>query len=272
MAIRVTPVIFLLDIFNSLTMPILFIYYSAHERLGVHPKNRVKIIDPVNISLAVMLTSFYMMWSIGCLLGSYFGEYEVFMSQMSLAFENLLTMEILIDVFQKAINFLVLAMASFQMGALGHRESLIPWGSTCASIGLMQSIAMAGMLVFFKGVSGWVILYVFSGLVSLSISIFSLLTIFMIKQNKMPENISGYLSNQMIRWNVNICYMSLIAGVLDLSYKAVFVLMEINALGKNQLFSDIFSLAKTASVFITVISVYTSRVPNSKSYSVQSYS
>ncbi|KAI5190387.1 hypothetical protein NEMIN01_1011 [Nematocida minor] len=269
MAINVTPFIFLLDICSGFAMSFLFIAYSAHERINKHPTSRLQIVDSINISLTVVLNSLFLMWSTGCLLGSYFGVYKIFMSPMGQTFQNLLTLEMIIDIVQKSMCFLVLSLASFQMAILGDHEILVPWGSTCAFIALFQGLAMWVMLTIFKGLSGWVILYVFSGMVSLSIFIFSILTSILINRNKVSgkNKIAGYLPNQAVSWNVRLCHIILASSVLDLLSKSIFVILEIGIISMNQLLIDTLLLARAVSSMATVVAVYTARIPRDKSYS-----
>ncbi|KAH9385164.1 uncharacterized protein NEMAJ01_0060 [Nematocida major] len=271
MAIVVTPFIFLLDLCAGLSMAFLFIAYSAHERLNKHPQNRLHVFDSANISLAVVLTSLFLLWSAGCLIGSYFGNYGVFVYPIIKSFRSLLTIEMLIDIFQKTLCFLVLAMASFQMSSLGNHEVLVPWGGVCASVGLIQGGAMGIMVVAFKGFAAWIILYAFSALISAGLCIFSVLSIAILQHNRAPNNMVGYLSNKALDWNIRSCSMILASGALDFFYKALFVLMEVGAMEKMQLLIDILSLCKSASSVLCILSVYSSRIPRDKSYSVKSF-
>lgn len=269
MSIRVTPVIFLLDICNGFVMLGLFVSYSAHERLKRNPTNRLQIFDSINISLSVVLTSLFLLWAAGCLLGSYFGNYSVFLNPMRQSFKSLLTLEMLIDSIQKTMGFLVLGLASFQMATLGNHDTLIPWGGSCVTIGLLQGVSMCIMAGIFKGLNGWIILYLFSALISLMLWVFGMMSVVIIGKNKAPEGITGHLSNQVVRWNVRLCLMVLLGSALDLLYKTVLVLMEINLVVKTQILIDILSLGKSISSVIIVFAVYATRIPRDKSYSTR---
>ncbi|KFG25788.1 uncharacterized protein NESG_01772 [Nematocida ausubeli] len=262
MSIEVTPFIFLLNMLSALTMPIIFIRYTAHERITIKPV-RLDILDTINISVTVMLTSLYTMWSLGCLIGSYSGVYRIFMYPMGPSYNNLLVMEILIDIFMKGISLLSLSVISLQMKCT---EVLRPWGICCGIISIIQGICMCCMMVIFKGTYGWVILYMLSSILSCGIIIFSVLTGIIIRGYVGRDNVSNYMYNNISIWSMRICHMILVGSILDLMYKMGMILMEVNLLRKYQVLIDLLSLGKAVSVLVAVISAYSARIPKGKAY------
>lgn len=268
MGIEVTPFIFLLYLGSGFGMSFLFVSYLAHERLARHLMNKLQVIDSLNISLAVVFNSLFLLWSSGCLIGSYFGGYKIFMNPLPQPFKNLLSLETVMDILQKAMSFLALAVASLQMSKLGSYDMLVPWGATCSSVALLQSIVMSVMFMIFRGETEWIFLYAFSAIVSLCVLSFSIFSVILIGRNRVPsERITGALSNLAVSWNIRVCYMVLVSSLLDLFCRSVLVLIEIGIYEPIQLFVDLSLLLRVISVLLSVVAVYSARIPSDKSYS-----
>lgn len=268
MPIAVTPFVFLLNLGMGLGMCGMFLGYSAHERMGPPLASGVARLDAVNISLAVIITSLFLVWSGGSLLGGYFGDYAMFRPDVSGPFETIEKIDILVDIFQKALEFCVLGLVSFQSTKIGDRETLVPWGKCCVAMGALQALLLAALQCYFKGLLGVLLACVLSALLNCVIMMFSLLTALTITAGGPAGGVRGYFSQRISGWNLRVCLGVLAASLLDFSARTFFAVVEIQKREPYQLFVDVASLCKCLALFLIVALAYSARIPKSKAYSI----
>ncbi|KAI5186382.1 hypothetical protein NEHOM01_1436 [Nematocida homosporus] len=267
MSIRVTPVIFLLDVGAGLGLLSLFVGFSAHQRLQEKSHRLVSKADKSGIYLAVITTSLFLLWSSGAVLGAYFGMYEIFQADLPPAYLNLLKIEALVDIFQKMLGFFILALAGFQNAYVGDKHVLVPWGKTCASLGCIQAFLFILMLVSFKGVYGWMLLYVLSAVVDGVIVLFAALSCTLLLHDKQTAGIAGYLPAKICKWNISVCLLIGLAALLDGIAKACLVALELYGRNSASLLIDMCGMLRCAATSLFVFTAYFGRIPKSKAYS-----
>ncbi|KAI5180118.1 hypothetical protein NEOKW01_0447 [Nematocida sp. AWRm80] len=266
MPISVTPFMFLLNAGAGICFCGLFVVNEVHQRIDLGERKRVKIIDTINVSLSVVLISLFLLWSTGVLLSAYFGDYAIFQEDMPRILGHLLKLEILADITQKILGFTLLGTAAFQASSIGKIHTLVPWGKVCISLGVLQGMLYLLALVVFKGAMGWILLYITSGMISMALTLFSILTLFILKGQLSQKGISSYLPNKLINWNIRSCLQLLLSAVLDVIVKMSFVSLELHNAQNMQLVFDILSLLRTVATFLIVNAVFTLRIPSRKAY------
>lgn len=267
MAIRTTPVVFLLNIGAAITMLGMFVMCSAHVRLQDKMVTRTSRVDRANIYICVCITSLFLMWSIGGAIASYFGNYSVFLDEMPPAYKNLFKLEILIDILQKSLGFFILSVAAFQNAFIGDRDTLLPWGKVCIMIGVIQAFVFFIAQRFFEGVYGWIILFILSATFDCIVMLFSVLSFVLIRRDVNTKGMSGYLPKKMLAWNMRTCLFVFFAFILDFFAKSGFVVLEIKKQTDGSLPADLASVARGTSTLLLVHQAYLCRIPRTKAYS-----
>ncbi|KAI5190762.1 hypothetical protein NECID01_1129 [Nematocida sp. AWRm77] len=268
MPIAVTPFIFLLNFGAGLGMCGMFLGCAAHKRMGDPAPSGVGKLDMANISLSVVITSLFLLWSTGSLLGAYFGNYAMFQTDGSSSFETIEKTDIFVDIFQKTLQLCVLGLVSLQSTKIGNRETLIPWGKCCVAMGVLQAVLVTMLQGFFKGTLGVLLVYMFSALLDGIVGVFCILTCILISRSARTQGVRGYFAHKIATWNLRIAAGVFLACVLDFISKAFFSVAEVFGKHPPQLFVDLASLCKCGAPFLTVFMAYSSRIPKSKAYSI----
>lgn len=247
-------------------MSFLFIAYSAHQRLSKTVSSRICLIDTVNISLAVVFNSLFLLWSAGCLIGCYFGDYKIFISPLLPPFKSLLSLEMILDILQRSMNFLSLSISSLQMSRVSDRDRLSSWSAICSSLCLIIFVFSSVLFFIFQGDLQWLLFYVCSAVFSACVFLLGIFSVVLMSR-KSSAGIEGVISHLATIWNVRVCYFVILSGILDFVCKSVLILIEIGTITGNQLLVDMSVLFRLVSFMTSVVGVYTARIPSDKTYS-----
>ncbi|KAI5172439.1 hypothetical protein NEFER03_1542 [Nematocida sp. LUAm3] len=267
MPVQVTPVIFLLNVGAALGMISMFLIFRAHLRL--QDKLHGKIITRTDILIicsSVVLTSLFLLWSLGGSIAAYFGSYALFEQDLPPTYLSLLKIEILTDLTQKLIGFLVLSLSSFQNSYVGDKEVLLPWGKSCMAIGFIQTFLSLILINTFHGSNAWLLFYVLSAVIDGLLVCLGILSCILMRKDTNEKGISGYLPKRVSTWNTTVCLKIIIASLLDLFSKTFLVYIDLHRKSVFSLLIDLSCLSKSLSTLLLIHTAYSARIPLTKPY------
>ncbi|OAG28879.1 hypothetical protein NEDG_01018 [Nematocida displodere] len=269
MSISVSPFYFLLNMGVVVGMCGMFLKYSAHERMSQKKRTLASNVDMSIVGCSVVITSLFVVWSGGGLLASYFGNFSLFQEGGPQVLETLQKTDILIEIGQKVISFLILSLAALQSRKTGDALELNAWGKCMIGVCAILGASFFVLQTVFKGFLGVVVLYLMSSIFDVFVVIFSLLTIILIRKDLPSGKTTAYLPQKIADWNTGVCLVLVCSVMLDFASKVFFIGVEVTGRLHIPLLIDMASMVKCVSTLLLAYTGYSARIPQSKAYSTE---